>query len=67
MNINCRKFRLSTYKEHKVMGLPPMRELRFTQYQSGDNGGRQQNYAMKVGLTTWHLKWRSNAAVEPPA
>ena len=60
MNLNCSKLRLTTYKEHKVTGLPPVRELRFTRYQSGDNGGRQQNYSMKIGLTTWHLKWRSN-------
>jgi len=58
MDLNCRKFRLSVYREHKVTGLPPERELRYTSYLSGDGGGDQLNYALKIGLTTWHLKWR---------
>jgi len=58
MNLNCRKFRLSTYREHEVMGVPPKREIRCVTYKSGDHGGRQTNYSLKIGLTTFHLKWR---------
>ena len=59
--VNCSKFRVSVYQEHKVTGLPPTRELRYTHYLSGDGGGRQWNHSLKIGLTTCHLKWRSNA------
>ena len=58
MNFNCKWFRLSSYQEHKVTGLPPLREVTFVRYTSGDNGGTQRNYALKLGLTTWHLKVR---------
>ncbi len=61
--INCSKFRLSVYQEHKVTGLPPTRELRYTHYLSGDGGGRQWNHSLKIGLITCHFKWRSNAAL----
>ena len=58
--INCNRFRLSTYREHKVTGHIPKREVRYTYYRSGDNGGKQFNHSIKVWLTTWHFKWRSN-------
>ena len=58
MNFNCKRFRLSTYKEHKVTGLPPKREFRYTSFRSGDNNGVQLNHALKIGLTTLFLKWR---------
>jgi len=61
--VNCSKFRLSVYQDHKVTGLPPTRELRYTHYLSGDGGGRQWNHSLKVGLTTCHLKWRSNSTI----
>lgn len=60
MNINFRKFRLSTYKEHEVTGSHPMPEFRYTNYMSGDNGGKQFNHVLKVGLTSLHFKWRSS-------
>ena len=58
MNINYPLFRLSTYRDHEVIGLPPVRRLSFVQYRSGDNGGRQWNASLTVGLTTLHLKVR---------
>ena len=58
MNINCPLFRLSTYRDHEVTGLPPVRRLSFLQYRSGDNGGRQWNGSLTIGLTTFHLKLR---------
>jgi hypothetical protein len=60
MEINCKKFRLSCYQEHKATGLKPTREMRFVHYMSGDNGGKQHNFSLKIGLTTFHFKWRSN-------
>lgn len=61
MNLNCKRFRLTTYQDHKVTGIPPKREIAFVTYRSADNGGRQMNYSLKLGLTTWHLKLRSPA------
>lgn len=63
--VNCRMFRLSAYREHKTTGEPPKREFRYTAYRSGDNGGKQSNHAIKVWLTTWHLKLRYNAPHKP--
>jgi hypothetical protein len=63
--INCRLFRLSTYREHKVMGLPPVRRFGFVQYRSGDHGGRQWNGSLTVGLTTFHLKLRITSTRGP--
>lgn len=64
MNINCKRFRVSTYREHKVTGSAPVRECRFITYRSADHGGKQMNYSLKLGLTTWHFKWRT-ALKEP--
>jgi len=61
MNINFKKFRLSSYQEHKVTGMPPIRAVAFASYMSSDHGSSQCNFSLKVGLTTWHFKWRSNA------
>lgn len=63
MDINFKKFRLSIYKEHKYTGLAPRREVKYTSFISGDNGGRQANHALKVGLTTFFLKWRAKQSI----
>lgn len=61
MNINTRKFRLSSYFPHKVMGVEPRWELDWTRYRSADHDGKQTNYSLTLGLATIHLKWRHNA------
>jgi hypothetical protein len=58
MNVNCKKFRFSTYEEHKITGNSPIYEFRCTSYKSGDNNGNQLNYSIKIWLTTFHFKWR---------
>ena len=63
MNINCKKFRLSIYKEHAVTGNPPRSEFKCTKFISGDNGGRQINYAIKILFTTFFLKWRVKQSI----
>jgi len=59
VEFNTKKFRLSIYQQHKITGLPPMRELTLTTYRSADDGGKQKNYSLQIGLTTFHLQWRS--------
>lgn len=58
MNFSCKKFRVSTYKEHTVIGDRPKREFRYIRFRSNDNGGVQLNHVLKIGLTTMFLKWR---------
>lgn len=65
MNINTDRFRLSTYSDHEVTGVPPKRRLSFVSYVSGDNGGRQWNGSLTIGLTTFHLKVRSVDRTHP--
>lgn len=59
MDVNFKKFRLSIYRIHKVTGLPPVAELHYGHYLSGDNGGVQKNFVFKILYTTLHFKWRS--------
>ena len=61
MNINCKRFRLSTYQDHKVTGLPKRHQLYALWYRSGDNGGRQYNFVLRVLLTSIHFKYRAKA------
>lgn len=57
--VNCRKFRLTVYKEHEATGFPPVRELSYVCYRSSDHGGIEWNHSLKIWLTTLHLKWRA--------
>ncbi len=61
MEINCKRFRFSIYQDHKVTGEQPKREVYFVRYRSADRGGKQHNFSLKMLLTTFHFKWRSNA------
>ena len=61
MNINCNRFRLSSYQEHKVTGFPKNWRISFVTYNSADNGGKQRNYSLTIGFITLHLKLRMKA------
>lgn len=60
MNINCRKFRFNSYKDHELTGNKPVIEFKYGGYSyvSADDGWLHINYWIKVWLTTFHFKWR---------